>query len=113
MATKKFTSKPAVRDDKIVIELNDQTFKCNDQIDGMTLMEFAAKVDPDNPLSAAGSVGNFFQAAIVPEDWKRFMAYTKDPKNGVSVETLGEIAGWLAGEYMDVPTVPAESSSAG
>lgn len=113
-AKKVFSTRKAVSKEPVAFAVNDKDFHCVRAIPGMVLLDFISTVDLDNPASAGGAVTNFFKTAIQPEEWEDFLAYTRDPINEVGIDDLSQIAGWLAEQYMgEIPTTPAENSSAG
>lgn len=93
--------------------LHGETFECRPALQGKFLLDLVASSSGDDPGSSAAVVGKFFNQVLVPESFTRFEALSKDPDRIVSVETLGEITGWLVGEYSGRPTTAQENSSSG
>lgn len=56
---------------------------------------------------SAAAIPAFFEAVVQPEDHQRFNAFVRDPKNGIDIETLVEIATYLIEEYTARPTEPS------
>lgn len=101
---KSFTTKPAVADDNVEIEINGTVFPCTDIIPGQVMLDFLAQMDMDDPASLAKSLDALFAAALMPEHLEAWKAFTRDPVNRIDIEKLSEIAGWLAEEFSGRPT---------
>lgn len=93
--------------------LHGETFECHPALQGKFLLDLVASASSDDPGSSAAVVSSFFSQVLTEESYKRFQALSVDPERIVSVETLGEITGWLVGEYTDRPTTAQENSSSG
>jgi len=93
--------------------LHGETFSCRPAIQGKFLLSLVAGTDEDDPGAAAETVTRFFKYVIVSEDYERFEALLDDPDRIVSVETLGEITGWLVEQYATRPTTQPDPSPAG
>jgi hypothetical protein len=74
---------------------------------------FVAQSGGDDAAASAAIVSRFFKEVLLEESFERFEILVADPDRIVSVETLGEITGWLVGEYSERPTQQPESSSNG
>ena len=108
---KAFSTRKAVAAEPIELEVNGTIFHCETAIPGMVLLDFVATVDLDNPAAAGSAIQGFFKTVIVDADYEAFEKYVRDPANDVDMETLSEMAGWLAEQYMgELPTVPAENA---
>lgn len=90
-----------------------ETFECRPALQGKFLLSLVAESGSEDPVVQATVVDKFFSEVLTPESLERFNALTGDPDRIVSVETLGEITGWLVSEYSSRPTQPQESSSNG
>ena len=60
-----------------------------------------------------GLIDSFFAKALLPESLERFNALLTDPEKIVTVDTLGEIAGWLTEQYSGRPQQGPEQSASG
>lgn len=90
-------------------------FKCRPQIDGITLLEFAAiatnlgidasadenapepEMSTEQSVEAAGAILELLKSTII--DYEAFRKFVKD--NSIGVEDLGEYAGELVKAYTD------------
>lgn len=101
-------------------------FKCRDRLAAGRLMKFAEMFSSiqdeaeDKEMSAKQSanaipaVRDFFNSALTPHAKDRFWALIEDDDEGVPLDTLVEIAGWLAEVYSgDRPTGEPSSSTSG
>ena len=82
-------------------------------IPGSVLLDFLSGVNEDDPGGMARTIMHMIQSAVVPEQWDEFREFIDDPKNGVGLSMLSEIAGYLAESYSVRPTLPQEPSSTG
>ena len=82
-------------------------------IPGSVLLDFLSDTKGDDPGSLAAAINSILKAAVVPEQWDEFRAYTDNPENGISLEILSEMAGYLAESYSGRPTSPSAPSMAG
>lgn len=55
----------------------------------------------------AEAIPSFFSAVVQEKDHDRFNTFVRDPKNGIDLETLIEIATYLIEEYTARPTEPS------
>jgi hypothetical protein len=103
-----------------------QNFHCRDRLAAGSLMRFAelfSAIEDESSGSEAKSgqaaqaipaIRDFFDSALVPESRPRFWAMINDDDEGIPLETLVEIAGWLAEVYAgDRPTGETSSSTSG
>jgi len=91
-------------------KLHDEEFHCLRSIQGKILLDLVAKTSADDPAASAGIITEFFSYVLEDESFTRFDALLKDKYKIVSVDTLGEITGWLMGEYTNRPTEGPEVS---
>lgn len=115
MRRKKFTSqKKTGTDDVVILEVNDQEFRCKSRIPGMVLVDFISQMDEDDPKSMGEALKNFFDESLQPAELERFNAYVRDPENDVDLPLLAEMAGWLAEQLSgELPTGSSQASSDG
>jgi hypothetical protein len=103
-------------------------FACRDRLSAGKLMKFAemfssveeiegtedAAMSAKQASNAIPAVRDFFNAALTPHARERFWALIEDDDEGVPLDTLVEIAGWLAEVYSgDRPTGETSSSTSG
>jgi hypothetical protein len=99
----------------ITLELGPHKFKCKPEIDGITLLEFAAlagkmdtgddeeaaaNISPADSAEAAGAILQLLRVCII--DFDGFSAVIKE--HSVDIELLGEMAAKLVEQYTDRPT---------
>ena len=96
---KDFGAGAPVNTTPIVFRLHGEEFRCVPTVQGAVLMNMVSKADMENPSAAAAVVMDFFKQVLVDESWARFDALAHDKERIVSMETLGEIIGWLTEEY--------------
>jgi hypothetical protein len=99
-----------------------QNFVCRDRMSAGTLMRFAEAFsqmtddDEHNPESARSGadaipiIKDFFNSALLPEGRDRFWAMINNDDDGIPMDTLVEIAGWLAEVYSGGRPTGATSS---
>lgn len=100
-----------------------QNFRCRDRMSAGTLMRFAElfaglEDEGDSPTDAkAGAaaipaIKDFFNSALMPEGRERFWDLINDDDEGIPMDTLTEVAGWLAEVYAgERPTGPTSSGT--
>lgn len=101
-------------------------FKCRDRLAAGRLMKFAEmfssiegqadgeEMSAKQASSAIPAVRDFFNSALSPHAKDRFWALIENDDEGVPLDTLVEIAGWLAEVYAgDRPTGEPSSSTSG
>jgi hypothetical protein len=88
-----------------------QNFLCRDRIAAGKLMKFAelfSSIEEDSEDSAASAkagaaaipaIRDFFNSALAPEARTRFWDMIDDDEEGIPLDTLVDIAGWLAEVY--------------
>jgi hypothetical protein len=97
----------------ISFNLHGEEFKCYPAIQGKMLMKFAINADSGDVSKAASVVDDFFAIALLPESHARFTAILESKDKIVTVESLGEISGWLMEQYSSRPDTGSEPSSSG
>jgi hypothetical protein len=97
----------------ITFALYGETFECKPALQGKFLLNLIAETNSDDAGASAAIVNKFFKEVLLEDSYARFEALAADPDKIVSVETLGEITGWLVSEYTERPTQPPVSSSNG
>ncbi len=109
---KDFGSGPEVAEavDPITFKLHGEDFHCVPQLQGKFLLDMVKHSQSEDPIVAAGFVGEFFSRALTNESYERFNALTEDKDRIVSVETLGEIVAWLTEVYSGRPNQQPEVS---
>lgn len=100
---------PYAEAEPVTFDLYDETFTCRHAVQGAALLRFG-KETQENPNDA---VMNFFELVMLPEDYTRFADLIDSEDKIVDATLLGEIAGYLVGEYSSRPTEPSSSSKSG
>lgn len=95
-------------------KLYDEDFHCVKQVQGKILMDLVSTANAeDGGVSSLEIIETFFATVLLDESYERFSALLVDKERIVTVETLGEITGWLIEEYTKRPEQQPEDSSAG
>lgn len=84
-------------------QLYGEEFHCRPALQGKVLLDMAANSD-EEAGNAGKVINDFFSQALLPESFDRFNVLINDPEKIVTVETMGEIVGWLVQEYSNRPT---------
>lgn len=117
MAIKKF--KGYVSDEPILIQLESPDgsvtieFKCRRAVAGSTILNFLAQTDEDDPATMAKAVFGLLESALESDQWEAFREFVNNSDNGIDLETLSEIAGWVSEQFAGRPTQPSPLSLAG
>ena len=93
--------------------LNNDTFKCRPAVPGRVILQFVADADSDEGGKAALAIDQFLKSSMVETEYARFKTLVDDPDTIVSMETLGEIVGWLVEEYTARPSQAPSSLDSG
>lgn len=115
MARKSFRTSTAAT--SVEFDIDDEVFRANSQISAGVLMKFADLVIDDEDDESRGqlalhAIREFFTAALVKEDRRRFFDLLEDPDRTVDVNLLVDIANWLGEQYTARPTgTPSSSTS--
>lgn len=94
----------------VSFKLYDEEFSCREQLQGKTLLDLVARSSSEDPAEAANTINSFFEQVLLPESFTRFSALITHPEKIVTVETLGEISGWLVEVYAARPEGEPEVS---
>ena len=114
MPTKSFSSyNGATPSEPFPIEINGTTWHFVPMIPGALLLDFTSMADEEHPNKMAQGITDLLNNAIVPEQKDEFNLWLRDPKNHVTMEVLGELAGYLAEVYTASPLQPSGPSSVG
>jgi hypothetical protein len=87
----------------IKFSIHGEEFTCLPEIQGKVLLELIADSGSDDAVRNAEVSNKFFSKVMAPESLERFNAMLTSQDKIVSVETLGEITGWLVEQYADRP----------
>ena len=90
--------------ESLSFKLYGEEFNCRPAIQGKVLLKFAAGSSSEDAADSTNAILGFFEVALLPESHKRFEKLIEDPDKIVSVETLGEIIGWILETYSNRPT---------
>jgi hypothetical protein len=93
----------------ISFSIHGETFECVKAVQGKVLLELVAKSKSDDPSEAASTIDNFFSQVLTDESYARFDALLLDKNRVVTVESLGEISGWLVEQFSDRPEEQPEA----
>lgn len=94
--------------EKISFRIHGEEFECHPEMPGKLLLDLVKKSASEDPTESAGVIDAFFKTVLVAESYARFDALSTDPTRIVTVETLGEITGWLVEQYTSRPTARPE-----
>jgi hypothetical protein len=85
------------------------SFRCRPGVPGSRFLEFMARAESQENFGAmAAAVRDIINQALTEESQVEFWAWCDTPENGIDVETLAEIAGWLSETFAgNRPTAPA------
>ncbi len=100
---KDFGTGPSERSEPLSFKLHGEEFECLPRMQGNTLLRMVADVSAEDNVKAAAFVGTFFQQVLTDDSYVRFDSLVNSKDKIVTVETLGEIAGWLVEQYTNRP----------
>jgi len=85
------------------------TFRCRKNVPGSKFLEFMSRAETTESFGAmAAATRDIIETALDPDDAAKFWAFCDEPDNGINLDTLAEIAGFLAEQFAgDRPTKPA------
>lgn len=89
--------------------LHGEEFVCHPRMQGKTLLQFVELANSEDAGDSAKITRVFFEKVMSAETYKRFDALLDDPEKIVTVETLGEIIGWIIEEYSNRPNQQPEA----
>lgn len=104
------SGKSAGEKEPVTFKLHGEEFSCREQLQGKTLLDLVARAGNENPAEAAKTITMFFEQVLMPESYERFTALINHPEKIVTVETLGDISGWLVEVYAGRPEGEPEVS---
>lgn len=107
---KDFGSGSPVETKPLSFKLHKEKFDCVTQVQGKLLLELIADSASSDPATSTAIITKFFEYVLKDESFTRFDALLRDKEKIVSVETLGEITGWLIEEYTKRPETRPEVS---
>ena len=109
---KDFGAGAAVPREHLEFKLHEETFSCDPAVQGKVHLDLAAKATASGEDGAASAeiILDFFKSVMLDESYARFEVLLESKERIVSVETLGEIVGWLMEEYTNRPEGQPEAS---
>lgn len=107
---KDFGSGSDVTTEPLKFQLHGEEFECRPALQGKVLLDLVANSDENDGAAVAKTMTTFFKTTLLDESYERFNTLLEDPEKIVTVETLGEITGWLVSEYSGRPTPGPEDS---
>lgn len=99
-----------VGDEPISFALHGENFSCKKALQGKVLLDLVARADSENAADAAKTINEFFKSVLLDESYTRFEELLVHPDKIVTVETLGQISGWLVEVYAGRPEQAPEAS---
>jgi hypothetical protein len=104
------SGKSAGEKEPVTFKLHDEEFSCREQLQGKTLLDLVSRSSSEDPAESARTITMFFEQVLLEESYKRFDTLLNHPDKIVTVETLGEISGWLVEVYAGRPEGEPEVS---
>jgi hypothetical protein len=95
--------------DPISFKIHEEEFHCVAALQGKTLLNFVSDSNSDDPAKQAQTIEKFFDYVLTDESSERFNALQETKDKIVSVDTLGEIIGWVVEQYTDRPEEQPEA----
>lgn len=111
MAHRSFELAPS-KHDPPTFSVAGREFKCLPEPPAGVLTDLITSADGSAGMQAAGLIG-FIGGCMSDADAEQFLLTIHDKDTVVPLDTLGEIAGWLAETYTSRPTTPSSSSQPG
>lgn len=93
----------------ISFKLHGEEFYCLPEIQGSVLLKMVGSTSDDNPARSASMITEFFDHVLTDESTVRFNELIESKDRTVSIQTLGEITGWIIEEYSDRPEEQPEA----
>lgn len=94
-----FTPKASKKPEPISFLLYGQEFHAYEELQGSTILSFAAAMGDEDGGTSAKLILDFFEKALKPDSYKEFDKVIHDPETIVPAETLAEIVGALMESY--------------
>jgi hypothetical protein len=84
------------------------TFHCKKNVPGSKFLAYMEQAEGAEDFgSMARTTRDIINTALTPESAVEFWEFADIPENGINLETLAEISGWLAETFSgNRPTVP-------
>jgi hypothetical protein len=101
------TSSP--ESEPISFKLHGEEFYCVPEIQGSVLLRMVGSTSDENPARSAAMITEFFEHVLTDESVVRFNELIESKDRTVSIQTLGEITGWVIEEYSDRPEAQPEA----
>lgn len=89
--------------DDIQFKLYEEDFFCMPFVQGSVLLGIVGSSGDSTGVRSADMIVEFFQQVLTDESWARFESLIHSKDRIVSIETLGEITGWIISEYSNRP----------
>jgi hypothetical protein len=85
------------------------TFRCKKNVPGSKFLEFMARAESTESFGAmAAATREIIETALDDEDVVKFWEFCDYPDNGINLDTLAEVAGFLSETFAgERPTQPA------
>jgi len=110
---KDFGSGGETNKEPLAFKLHGEDFNCRPSLQGKAILDMASNSNSTDPSDISKSLYGFFEKSLESESYTRFAALLDDPNKIVTVESLGEIAGWLVEQYSGRPQQGPEQSASG
>lgn len=83
------------------------TFRCRKNVPGSKFLDFMARAESTESFAAmAAATRDIIDTALDEESTASFWAFADEPDNGINLDTLAEVAGFLAESFVgERPTV--------
>jgi hypothetical protein len=104
------SGKNAGEKEPVTFKLHEEEFSCREQLQGKTLLDLVSRSSSDDPVESAKTINMFFEHVLLPESYARFSSLIESADKIVTVETLGDISGWLVEVYAGRPETEPEVS---
>lgn len=98
MANKSFTTYHPEEDEFITLtdyEGNEQKFKLAPSLPGRVILDFMFVSGSDDSSRLSGAIAAVLDKAVDPEDRERWDEFIDDPRNGVTINVLSEVVGYI------------------
>jgi hypothetical protein len=107
---KDFGSGRDLRTEPVTFKLHGEEFEAIPNIQGKVIMDLVTRSQSEDQVEAMRTISMFFDKVLKDESLERFNALLEDKDRIVTVETLGEVIGWLVEEYSNRPEAQPEDS---